>query len=110
AATPPEFVEAMRGLRVNLRLAGGDRPPRSVIVTSGLPSEGKSTVARNLAFAYADAGERVLLIDCDLRRPSVAEAFGVNPDAGLTQVLRREASPASAAVTVFHTNLASTNG
>jgi Mrp family chromosome partitioning ATPase len=81
-----------------------------VIVTSGLPSEGKSTVARDLALAYADAGERVLLLDCDLRRPSLARMFSVEPELGLVQVLRREASPAQAAVTVFRTNLPSTNG
>ena len=109
-ATPHEFVEVMRGLRVNLRLAGGGRPPKSVLVTSGLPAEGKSVVARNLAFAYADAGERVLLIDCDLRRPSVARMFAVQPEVGLVQVLRREASAAQAAVTVFRTNAVSTNG
>ena len=69
-----------------------------------MPAEGKSTVARNLAFACADAGDRVLLVDCDLRRPSVARVFGVNPEIGLAQVLRREASPADATVTVFRTN------
>jgi Mrp family chromosome partitioning ATPase/capsular polysaccharide biosynthesis protein len=109
-ATPPEFVEVMRGLRVNLQLAGGGRPPKSVIVTSGLPSEGKSTVARDLALAYADAGERVLLLDCDLRRPSLARMFAVEPELGLVHVLRREASPAQAAVTVFRTNVQSPNG
>ena len=67
--TPQESIEVMRSLRVNLRLAAGGRPLRSVLVTSALPSEGKSTVVRDLAFACADAGERVLVIDCDLRRP-----------------------------------------
>lgn len=108
--TPPEFVEVMRSLRVNLRLAAGGRPLRSVIVTSALPSEGKSTVVRDLAFAYADAGERVLLIDCDLRRPSLAGMFGVKPRAGLVHVLRREATPQEAAVGVLRIAEASRNG
>src|ERR1035441_1406297 len=108
--TPPEFVEVMRSLRVNLRLSPGGQPLRSVLVTSALPSEGKSTVVRDLAFAYADAGERVLVIDCDLRRPSVARLFGVAPELGLTQVLRRETSPAEAAFTVFRTHSSSSNG
>jgi capsular exopolysaccharide synthesis family protein len=108
--TPPEFIETMRSLRVNLRLAPGGRPLKSVLVTSALPSEGKSTVVRDLAFAYADAGERVLVIDCDLRRPSVARMFGVAPELGLAQVLRREASPAQAAVTIFRTNASASNG
>jgi len=110
AATPPDFIEAVHGLRVNLRLAAGGRPPKSVIVTSGLPAEGKSTVVRALAFAYADAGERVLLIDCDLRRPSLGRMFGVETALGLAQVLRREASPAQAVVTVLHNSPTSTNG
>jgi Mrp family chromosome partitioning ATPase/capsular polysaccharide biosynthesis protein len=110
AATPPEFVEAMRGLRVNLGLVRGERSPKSVIVTSGLPGEGKSTVARDLAFAYAEAGERVLLIDCDLRRPSLARMFAVEPALGLVQVLRGEAGPAQAAVMVFRTAPSSLNG
>jgi Mrp family chromosome partitioning ATPase len=101
--TPPAFVEVMRSLRVNVRLAAGDRPLKSLIVTSALPAEGKSTVVRDLAFAYADAGERVLVIDCDLRRPSLARVFGVKPELGLVQVLRREAKPGEATVTVFRT-------
>ncbi|MGD0386968.1 MAG: Wzz/FepE/Etk N-terminal domain-containing protein, partial [Solirubrobacteraceae bacterium] len=103
--TPPEFVEVMRSLRVNLRLAVGDRTLRTVLVTSALPAEGKSTVVRDLAFAHADAGERVLVIDCDLRRPSAGHLFGVAPEVGLAQVLRREVSPAEAALTVYRTSM-----
>ncbi len=65
---------------------------------------------RDLAFAHADAGERVLVIDCDLRRPSVSRMFGIEPALGLTHVLRREVDPAATAVTVFRTNPASSNG
>jgi non-specific protein-tyrosine kinase len=108
--TPPAFVEVMRSLRVNIRLAAGDRPLKSLIVTSALPSEGKSTVVRDLAFAYADAGERVLVIDCDLRRPSLARVFGVKPELGLVQVLRREAKPAEATVPVFRTRQVASGG
>ena len=108
--TPPEFIEVMRSLRVNVRLAMSGQPLKSVLVTSALPGEGKSTVVRDLAFAHADAGERVLVIDCDLRRPSVASMFGIEPALGLTHVLRREVEPAATAVTVFRTNPASSNG
>jgi Mrp family chromosome partitioning ATPase len=108
--TPPEFVEVMRSLRVNLRLTSGGQPLKSVIVTSALPSEGKSTVVRDLAFAYADAGDRVLVIDCDLRRPSLSSVFAVRPELGLVQILRSEVSPAEAAVTVFRTSPSSSNG
>ena len=110
ATTPPEFVEVMRSLRVNLRLAAHGQPLKSVIVTSALPSEGKSTCVRDLAFAYADAGERVLVIDCDLRRPSLAGVFFIKPEYGLVHVLRREVTPGDAAVTVFRNTAASTNG
>jgi Mrp family chromosome partitioning ATPase/capsular polysaccharide biosynthesis protein len=108
--TPPEFVEVMRSLRVNLRLASGGRPLRSVIVTSALPSEGKSTVARDLAFAYADAGERVLIIDCDLRRPSLSSIFGIKPRYGLAQVLRNEVTPPQAAVGILRIGEMAQNG
>jgi Mrp family chromosome partitioning ATPase len=111
ATTPPQFVEVMRSLRVNLRLAGGGQAPKSVIVTSALPSEGKSTVVRDLAFAFADAGERVLVIDCDLRRPSLAKVFCVRPETGLVNILRRDVMPAEAVMTVFRTTQpASSNG
>ena len=108
--TPLEFIEVMRSLRVNVRLAMSGQPLKSVLVTSALPGEGKSTVVRDLAFAHADAGERVLVIDCDLRRPSVSRMFGIEPALGLTHVLRREVDPAATAVTVFRTNPASSNG
>ncbi len=110
ASTPPQFVEVMRSLRVNLRLAAGGHALKSVIITSALPSEGKSTCVRDLAFAYADAGERVLVIDCDLRRPSLGKVFFVKPQHGLVHILRGEVTPAEAAVTVFRTSPASSNG
>jgi Mrp family chromosome partitioning ATPase len=75
-----------------------------------VPSEGKSTVVRDLAFAYADAGERVLVIDCDLRRPSLARVFGVKPERGLVHVLRREVNPADASVNVFRTRQVASGG
>jgi Mrp family chromosome partitioning ATPase/capsular polysaccharide biosynthesis protein len=109
-STPPEFVEVMRSLRVNLRLSAANRPLNSVMVTSGLPSEGKSTVVRGLALAYAEAGERVLVVDGDLRRPSLARLFNIKPDLGLVQVLRGELAPGEAAMTVFGTRPSSSNG
>ena len=98
-STPTAFVEAMRTLRVNLRLVNRERPARTMLITSSLPREGKTTVVRALALAYAEAGERVLVIDADLRRPSVAATFGVEAEAGLTQVLRAEKPLSEATVT-----------
>jgi capsular polysaccharide biosynthesis protein len=98
AIVPPEFVETFRSLRVTLRLLGDGAAMRSLVVTSALPGEGKSTVAAHLALACVEGGERVLLVDADLRRPSVATWFRVQPPAGLLQVLRGEASLADAIV------------
>lgn len=81
------IAEATRELRTNLRFVDIDNPPRSIVVTSPLPGDGKSTVAANLAVSLAAAGENVVLIDADLRRPMVATMFGLPEGAGLTDVL-----------------------
>jgi len=79
--------EAFRKLRTNLMYMNVDNPPRVVIVTSALPGEGKSTVAANLAAAIATSGEEVVLVDGDLRRPTVATSFGLVEGVGLSDVL-----------------------
>jgi capsular exopolysaccharide synthesis family protein len=78
--------EAFRALRTNLQFLEMDGG-HSFVVTSSLPSEGKSTTTLNLALALADAGKRVALLDCDLRKPKVAEYLGTEGGAGLTDVL-----------------------
>lgn len=78
--------EAFRSLRTNLQfleMQGG----HTFVITSSVPSEGKSTTTINLAVALADAGKRVALLDCDLRKPKVAEYLGLEGGAGLTDVL-----------------------
>lgn len=79
--------EAIRKLRTNLRYIDVDAPPRSIVVTSSAPGEGKSTVSANLARVMARAGQPTLLIDADLRRPVVATEFGVDGEVGLSQLL-----------------------
>ncbi|WP_344389428.1 polysaccharide biosynthesis tyrosine autokinase [Streptomyces vastus] len=80
-------AEGFRKLRVNLQFAEVDQRPKVIAVTSPLPREGKSSVSVNLAATLAEEGAKVCLIDCDLRRPSVARALGLVRDAGLTTAL-----------------------
>jgi len=84
-------AEAYRSLRTNLQFLGLDRGKRSIVVTSSVPGEGKTTTAINTASTLAAAGERVLLIDADLRRPKVARYLSVEGGVGLTTVLIGEA-------------------
>lgn len=79
--------EAVRRLRTNLAFIGAANASKTVVITSSIPGEGKSTTSINLAASLADAGTRVLLVDADLRRPSVAGYLGLEGRAGLTSVL-----------------------
>lgn len=81
------LVEAFRGLRTSILLSTPDRPPGSLLVGSTLPGEGKTTIASNLAIALAQAGQRVLLVDADLRSPSLHRLFGVHENLGLVSFL-----------------------
>jgi capsular exopolysaccharide synthesis family protein len=87
-------AEALRQLRTNLQFVDVDAPPRVVVVTSSVPSEGKSLTAVNLAIAYGEVEERVLLVECDLRRPRVTEYLGLARAAGLSNVLAGQAEVA----------------
>lgn len=80
-------AEAYRQIRTNLQFLGVNDQARTIVVTSALPAEGKSTVAANLALALAETSTRVLLVDSDLRRPSIADLMGLEGAAGLTTVL-----------------------
>jgi receptor protein-tyrosine kinase len=80
-------VEAFRVLRTNLQFVDVDARCKVFVVTSSVPGEGKSTTVTNLALTMAQAGQRVLLVDGDLRRPQVAELLGLESSVGLTTVL-----------------------
>ena len=80
-------AEAFRQLRTNLQFVHVANHPRSIVITSSVPGEGKSTTAVNLAISLAAAGVSVVLVECDLRRPKVAQLLGLEGAAGLTNVL-----------------------
>ncbi|NTV99685.1 MAG: polysaccharide biosynthesis tyrosine autokinase [Oscillochloris sp.] len=83
-------AEAYVSLRVNLEFASVDRPAQTILVTSAGPGEGKSITAANLALAIAQAGRRVILVDTDLRRPSLHKIFGLPNERGVTTALLRQ--------------------
>lgn len=83
-------AEAYRGLRTSVQLQGLDRPIRTIEVTSPMPGEGKTTTVANLGAVLATAGQRVVVVDCDLRRPYLHEVFGRSNDVGLTSALLGE--------------------
>lgn len=85
--------EAFRVLRTNLQFMGLDKPVKTILVTSATPGEGKTTTAVNLAIAFAQTGAKVLLIDADLRRPTVAKVLGLENWKGLTPALISQEEP-----------------
>ncbi len=91
---PDSFVaEQFRSLRGRIDAIAAQKPLCSIVVMSALPGEGKTTAAINLAAVTSlSLDTRVLLVDCDLRRPMVHKALGLRPEAGLTEVLMEQAS------------------
>ena len=83
-------AEAYRTLRTNLEFASVDEPVRTLLVTSSIPSEGKTTTSGNLAVAFAQAGRRVILVDADMRKPGLHKLFDLPNASGLTSLLRTD--------------------
>ena len=82
-----QFSEAYRKLRISFLKTAAGTPPKTVLVTSSIPAEGKTTTVVNAAMVLASTGLRVLVIDADLRHPSHHSIFGMSNDAGLTTIL-----------------------
>jgi capsular exopolysaccharide synthesis family protein len=82
-------AEAYRVLRTSVLLSSVDKPPKTILVTSGQPGEGKTTTVVNTAISLAQLGGSVLIIDCDLRKPAVHKVLGVDHVVGLSTYLSR---------------------
>lgn len=89
-------AESYRQLRTNLMFSNVGKQMRVIVVTSPMGNDGKSTTAVNLAIVLAETGKPVLLIDADLRRPSIADMLGIEGNAGLTNVLADQVEPEDA--------------
>jgi len=93
---PHTFGEAFRSLRTALAFSNGATSGRVIVVTSSQPLEGKTTTASNLAIALALGGEKVLLVDADLRRPNLHKTLGIDNPIGLSHLLTGQATPRDA--------------
>jgi capsular exopolysaccharide synthesis family protein len=92
-------AEAYRTLRTNIQFAAVDGDPRTLLVTSSVPGEGKTTTSCNLAVAFAQAGRRTLLIDADMRKPGVHQLFNLSNGAGLSTLFLEHRDDAAASLT-----------
>jgi capsular exopolysaccharide synthesis family protein len=86
------IAEAARSIRTNLMFMNPDRPYRRLLVSSAAPEEGKTTVACSIAIALAQGGQRVCIVDCDLRRPRIHRIFDRAGDAGIMNMIVGEAT------------------
>jgi capsular exopolysaccharide synthesis family protein len=85
-----QAAEAYRTLRTNIQFSSFDKRIKTIVVTSSQPGEGKSTIVSNLAITTAQSGKRVLLIDCDLRKPVIYKRLDLSNQEGLTSLLAGE--------------------
>jgi succinoglycan biosynthesis transport protein ExoP len=100
------FAESYRNIRSSIFFMPCEGPrPKTILITSSVPNEGKSTIASNLAITMALSGARTLLIDGDLRRGALREAFGISTKLGFAEVLKEEMNWREVVVTTSYPNL-----
>ncbi|MFC6207750.1 CpsD/CapB family tyrosine-protein kinase [Levilactobacillus tongjiangensis] len=106
-ATAPghQIAEQFRTVRTNIQFSSVNHPVKSILFTSSAPSEGKSTMSNNLAVTWASQGARVVLVDADLRRPTVHQTFDVTNRLGMTNFLSGVATLAEVVQATTITNL-----
>ncbi|MEQ1760517.1 MAG: polysaccharide biosynthesis tyrosine autokinase [Vicinamibacterales bacterium] len=102
---PQEFAEAFRGIRTNVMFSSADAGSKLIVVTSTGPGEGKSTVSANISISLALAGQKVLLVDADMRRPKLNELFDVGLEPGLSNIMVGDAKASEAIRTTTTPNL-----
>ena len=87
------YAEGFKGFRTSLLLSSSEKPPRKILITSAAPQEGKTTTAVNLAISLSQAGNSVIVVDTDMRRPRVHKVFGFANNRGLSLILAGAAAP-----------------
>ena len=92
---PPKFAEALRAIRTNVLFSSAEEGARTLVLTSTGPGEGKTTIAANLAIGLAQAGQRVLLIDADMRCPRIHDVFRQKQEPGLSNLMAGHAAPSA---------------
>lgn len=105
AADAEAAQNAAKTLYANIRFASVDAPLKSLVITSSVPNEGKTTVTYNLAIAIASSGKRVLLVECDMRRRSMADEIGAHARYGIYAVLSGQVDLSDAVVSTSQPNL-----
>jgi capsular exopolysaccharide synthesis family protein len=98
-------AEPFRMLRAGIRFSSVERPLRTLLIAAPKPRSGKSTIAANLALSFSQVGERVLLVDADLRRPSLSRIFNIQARVGLTTLLLRGGDLSEHVVADIHEGL-----
>ncbi len=104
-AHPEWSLEAYRSLRTSILLSHSGKPPQTIQITSALPAEGKSTTVANVALTLAQTGARTLVIDLDLRRPTMGGLFGVSEESGMSTFLSGNSDLSSQVIQTAYPNL-----